>query len=149
MKAPKGSGLMGEALSICLAADPTKLQWGETGPDLLTKLLRDRGQSSYGVHPDVFCPIDWWRWRDVGKTNPIARYRNSVRTRRAYGIHLWHEMWRRTETPKDQQFSAGSLYETLKRRYGVTAPTPADADHEFGAGSNLPEGTPAAESRTE
>ena len=34
-----------------------------------------------------------------------------------HAIHLWNELWRRSNQDKDARYPAGCLYEQLKERY--------------------------------
>lgn len=74
------------------------------------RLLVERGGvwADTDVAPvDAFCPVDWWRWRrDTagGQALPL-------------GIHLWHEMWRRSRTDPDCPREPGSIYAQVKKRY--------------------------------
>ena len=110
LKADAGHPAMGDCLDACTAIKPEDLVWGTTGPDLAMQVFIDRNLMACGLHPDVFCPVDFWR---VGElvSQPLTPRPNT------YGVHLWNEMWRHANLDKDAAYPPASAYETLKRRY--------------------------------
>jgi hypothetical protein len=44
-----------------------------------------------------------------------------------FGVHLWHELWRRARLDEDENYGPRSLYEVLKLRYGISAVDDAGA----------------------
>jgi hypothetical protein len=66
------------------------------------------------LEPDVFYPIDAWQvWQFIrGRDMPAD----------SYSIHLWHAKWHHWRLDADAVYSKGSIYEQLKRRYGVASP---------------------------
>jgi hypothetical protein len=62
------------------------------------------------LSPDVFCPIDWFDFSHL-LDQPMDCPTES------YGIHLWHEMWRRSRQNKDGDFMDGCIYEKLKDKF--------------------------------
>ncbi|HEX4964104.1 MAG TPA: glycosyltransferase [Thermoanaerobaculia bacterium] len=110
IKAPAGSEVMAWAWEICQGKDPSALEWGETGPQLLAGLLGRLGLAA--VPTEVFCPLPYDRWSDV--LDPAFAWEPGAATR---AIHLWNEMWRRDGRSKDDSYPPGCLYERLKARY--------------------------------
>jgi hypothetical protein len=120
LKVPAGSEMMRRAYEIAASKDITTLEWGQTGPRLITQLVEELDLQRYVAHPSVFCPIDYWRWSDVIGGQSLKRLRARLRiSRRTRAVHLWNEMWRRHDADKDRQYHPRSLYEALKRRYLV------------------------------
>jgi mannosyltransferase OCH1-like enzyme len=111
-KVPPGSRLMEAAWRICQGSDPAQIAWGETGPGLLNRLVREQGLEGYVQEPGVFCPIHFRQW--VSVLDPQRQFRFGPETR---AIHLWQEMWRRAEQPKDYSYDKDCLYEQLKAKY--------------------------------
>ena len=66
---------------------------------------------------EVFCPVDW---RDVCK---LITLQPQLVGPRSLAVHLYGEMWRLGRLDKDAVYHPASIYEQLKRRYGVAAPT--------------------------
>ena len=112
IKAPAGSPVMARAWEVCQSKDPATLGWGETGPRLLTGLLRELALESTIQPPEVFCPIHYDRWDDALDPGFPAGFPATTRA-----VHLWNEMWRREGKSKDARYPAGCLYERLKARY--------------------------------
>ncbi len=120
LKVPAGSEMMRRAYNIAATKDITTLEWGQTGPALITRLVQELDLQRYVAPPSVFCPIDFWRWSDVIGARLWKRLRARLRiSRSTCAIHLWNEMWRRYNVDKDRQYHPRSLYEALKRRYQV------------------------------
>jgi len=112
IKAPAGSAAMARAWEVCQSKDPRSLGWGETGPRLLTRLLRELALEHAIQPPEVFCPIHYDRWDDVLDPAFAADFGPATRA-----VHLWNEMWRREGRSKDERYPPGCLYERLKARY--------------------------------
>jgi len=110
LKAERGHPAMEESLQRCLEHKPAELKWGETGPDLATEVFVNRGLMPAVVHPDVFCPLDFWRLGDF-ISRPLAVRPNT------YCVHLWNEMWRHHQLDKDAGYAPQGAYEQLKRDY--------------------------------
>lgn len=112
IKAPAGAPLLAAACAACRAKDPQTLRWGETGPRLLTALIEQAGLARWVEPAEVFCPIGYRDWRQLIEPGAAPPF-----TARTHGVHLWNEMWRRLGQDKDRRYAAGSLYQTLNRRY--------------------------------
>lgn len=110
LKGERGHPAIGECFERCAARQPGELKWGETGPDLATEVFVNRALGSAVVHPDVFCPLDFWRVREFAM-GPFGAPANT------HCVHLWNEMWRHHGMDKDAAYPANSAYEALKRRY--------------------------------
>jgi hypothetical protein len=109
---PPGSAVMELCYDAAKSADPAQLKWGQIGPKLLTRCIDQLGLHRYIVPPDVYCPIDWWNWKQY--VDGSLRLES---LQGAMGLHLWNEMWRREGVDKAQAFPANCVYEELKRRY--------------------------------
>ena len=110
MKAPAGSAFLLDCLAECSAFDRTQLQWGMTGPDLVTRLAAQHGLRDCALMPEVACPVDFFDLNPL-LTEPAAL------PPMAHAVHCWNEMWRANGLDKDAAYAPHSLYEQLKRRY--------------------------------
>jgi hypothetical protein len=113
LQAPVGSPFMRECYEICANADKAALRWGETGPALVSRLVREKGLVQHVLYPDAICPLDWWK---------VPSFVNEpfVAPPQSFAVHLWNEMWRQKGLIKDAAHAPDGGYETLKRRYGVS-----------------------------
>lgn len=112
MKVPARSAVMADCYAECVAVDRASLRWGMTGPDLATRAFIKHGLQHYALVPDVLCPVDFWRVRDlVAGPLPIQP--------EWHAIHFWNEIWRASQLDKDARYAPDCAFETLKRRYGV------------------------------
>lgn len=119
IQAPAGSRIMRAAYEDAAARDPTELQWGDTGPRLMHRLVHELGHQRDVEPARTFCPIDHWRWRDALGGGLMARARAALRIGAAtYAVHLWSEMWRRAAVDKDARHDPRSLYERTRARLG-------------------------------
>jgi hypothetical protein len=109
IRAPIGSPAMEQAWRVCAASDPSTLEWGETGPRLCAKVVAANGLESFVEPPVTFCPIPFHEWRFL--IDPDA---NLSLPADAYAVHLWSEMWRRSDVDKSSEFDPRCLYERLK-----------------------------------
>lgn len=112
MRAPAGAELVQFCFQVADKADPDKLTWGVTGPELLTFAVEKFKAYADLAPPHVFCPVNYWDWRlyidESAPTDLLAQ---------SDAAHLWHEMWRRDNLSKYDDQHPDSLYEGLKRRY--------------------------------
>jgi hypothetical protein len=113
IRAPRGSEAMRFAWEVCETKDPGTLAWGEVGPRLVAQAVERFGLHAHVRPSRVFCAIGDAEWES------IIGERCTRLPPEALGIHLWNERWRRAGRDKDAPYPARSLYETLKRRYGV------------------------------
>jgi hypothetical protein len=65
LKTPAGSDLMSRALRECEQMDTQRIEWGQCGPMLMDRLVREFALQHYVVAPDVFCPVHWSEWRKL------------------------------------------------------------------------------------
>ena len=111
IKAPAGSEIMKYCWDVCQSKDPTKLYWGETGPELMEAAVDRYSLQESVQHWRTFCPIGFREWRDV--LDPRADGLDDT----SYAVHLWHEMWRAAGQDKNTHYHPGCLYERLRRQY--------------------------------
>ena len=120
IKVPAGSEVMEYCYRQSLARDPKELNWGETGPQLLSKaVLQEFKMGSSMVDPKVFCPVPFVYWQVlINEMGPkeseglVARLASE-----SFAIHLYQEMWRRNNIDKNASFSPDCIYEKLKTHY--------------------------------
>lgn len=113
IKAPPGSDIMRRAWLECDGLDTTTLRWGVTGPRLTTRLVQEFGIAKCVEPPESFMPYDYPEFEIALDGSTQYDFPD------AYGIHLWHEWWRRHGKDRDGRYPPECLYERLKRRYGV------------------------------
>ncbi len=118
MKAPRDSQIMQFCYETSLSKTARELQWGETGPELLTAAV-ERFQLSLNVCPyRTFNPLGWWEWRELIHGGHITGIKLKWKLRReTYAIHFWNEMWRRNGVDKNDSYPSHCMYERLKQRY--------------------------------
>ena len=69
------------------------------------------------VAPEAFYPIDYWQvWQLIQDRRMPENCRS---------IHLWNSKWRRERLDPDAIYDPESIYEQLKRRFGVASPVGA------------------------
>lgn len=112
LKVPAHSPVMEYAWDFCQRTDTTQLQWGQSGPALIRAAIEANGLQANVQAPEVFCPIGWYEWERLIEPNDSHEFPTATRA-----VHLWNELWRRSDTSKDADYPPSSLYETLKRRY--------------------------------
>jgi hypothetical protein len=111
IKAPRGSMAMEYAWNICRAKSPENLAWGEVGPRLIAKSIKQHLLEHFVMRPRIFCPFGYTEWDEV--LDPDKHWDLDD----AYAVHLWNEMWRRNGRDKNQSYHRDCLYERLKRQY--------------------------------
>ena len=111
IKMPVKSPVAHDAYQICLSKKPEELKWGEIGPRLVKEMVEKYNLNQLVKEPKVFCPVPGCEW--IKYIQPNA-YEYSEET---YAIHLWNEMWRRSNIDKNSKFDTNSFYEKAYARY--------------------------------
>jgi hypothetical protein len=112
LKAPPGSPVMKYLWEECERIDPTELTWGQCGPQLMHRAVELFSLQSYIQPPVVFCPIPYTEWRRTIEPGLPWVFQSETRA-----VHLWNEMWRRSERDKDGRYDTTCLYEILKQQF--------------------------------
>ena len=112
IKCPVASEVMFSAWEACQKKEPEALVWGEVGPRLLARLVKEFSLENHTKPYKVFCPFGFEDWEKVLDPKPMLYFDEST-----CAIHLWNEMWRRSGQDKDKSFHPDCLYERLKRKY--------------------------------
>jgi hypothetical protein len=112
LKTPPQSPLIQYLKEVCGGKDRETLTWGETGPKLVADGIRRFSFEKYVQTSDAFCPLGWYEWDRV--LDPAASVSLEVS---ALAIHLWNEMWRRSDKDKNALYHPNCLYERLKAKY--------------------------------
>jgi len=74
--------------------DKNQLHWGQIGPLLMTRKMKEYHLDSFILPTSYFCPIDHWNLSQFVGGNIEAGMLSQI-TNNSCGIHLWNEMWRR------------------------------------------------------
>lgn len=129
MRFPAGHPVMRACLAALAPADLRQLDIGQTGPQLIHRVMQELGAGDLMTAPSVFAPIAWnagfqlvrtWRERLSLEElkQRVRRPHLSVRfTRDTVAVHLWNETWRSEGRAKDAVYPRSCLYERLQRRY--------------------------------
>jgi hypothetical protein len=112
IKAPGGSAIMEYCYEKSASKDSRVLEWGETGPKLLTEAIVMMKMQGYVAKPEIFCPVNWWDWNQFLDGSIDDRVLAD-----SDAVHLWNEMWRRDQADKSGDYNVSSFYEQLKRTY--------------------------------
>jgi hypothetical protein len=74
IKAPPGSEFLRQAREFCNGADPKTLLWGQSGPHLMTSLVRENGLQEFVQPYPIFNPFHWFEWKEyLNAENPKTR----------------------------------------------------------------------------
>jgi hypothetical protein len=112
IKAPKGASVLEYADGVCRAKDPQALAWAEVGPKLVAEAIRMFDLEDYVMPPASFCPLHWWRFRDV-----LLPRRTLEFSPKTYAVHLWYAIWLRNGVDPDAAFHPDCVYEQWKDEY--------------------------------
>lgn len=94
-----------------LIGDGLPLQWGDTGPKLLREAVYRYSLERYSFPSKYFSPIGYWEVNLVFGDQKIDAG--------TYSIHLYNEIWNLRNYPKYGIYNPNSLFEKLKKRYGI------------------------------
>jgi hypothetical protein len=110
LRVPAAHPVIAAARSAC-ETKSSEVDWGELGPDLMTRLMRQHGLEAIAFPPEVFYPVDWqhyWAVLDPRRSGDVLE-----RMRSAACIHLWNEMLRRIAFDKNVLPPDGSVLRML------------------------------------
>ena len=112
---PQGFPLMQAALKIASEAVTENLNWGETGPLLIARLIAEYQHPEDIVigRPSEFLPM-------AGRQIPcLFESGGRFNLRGAKTIHLYNELWRRSGYDKDADFRNDTLISRLLSNHSV------------------------------
>lgn len=112
IKTPAGAPVIEYADGVCSSADLSKLEWAELGPALVREAVRRYSLDLYVLPPEAFCPIPWFRIRDVLDPSVIIEYSPET-----YGVHLWNAIWDRRGLDTNAAYHPQCAYEGWKREF--------------------------------
>jgi len=84
---------------------------GQTGPALLTKLIKRLGLTEHVLQKRVLYPYGPDQWRRAWCSGGTVPGPDS------YTLHLWNEKLRQAKWNKGKRYPADSVYEQLRKRY--------------------------------
>lgn len=112
IKAPARADFLAYCTEYCGGMDVTRFTWGQIGPELLDDAVWRFGLGGFRVPVNYFNPVDYFRFTEF--TEPEFDFSRLVES---FGVHLWHQMWRATNTDPWATWSRDSLIGMLKARY--------------------------------
>jgi hypothetical protein len=112
MRAPADSDVMRSAWAACERMNVKELAWGQCGPALMGRMIRQFSLQRHVRPPEVFCPLHCTEWALQLWGGVSWQFDETT-----FAVHLWNEMWRRGGANKSEQWNPDCLYEQLKRRY--------------------------------
>ncbi len=104
--------LLGEAIAL-----GRNVQWGQCGPHLLTRIVRELCLGDWALPPQALYPLHYSRATDL--LDPQMRDRVAEATRRSYFIHLWNEMLCRARVSKHARPPTGSYLWEKFNEHGI------------------------------
>jgi len=109
IRAPGGCELMGTCFqkAACRRGD---IEWGQIGPELLTRITNEQGLTWAAEPKIVFHPVHWKEIRRLVQPGGVL-------PRRSYAVHLIRHVWRWSNLDPDGRFPPDCVYEKLKQRY--------------------------------
>ena len=119
MRAPARSALSAAALRRATEAGE-RLNFGTTGPVLLTDVVRALGLGEHAWDEEQLYPVGW---RDaLAPFDPERAHEVARKTANATFLHLWNEVLRVHGILKTVRPPAGSFLRGLYERYGIAFP---------------------------
>jgi hypothetical protein len=108
------------AMTLCLERAVklgSSVQWGDTGPRLLTQVLSDLDSLDQAQAPGVCYPLYYSQALDLLKPSKTTAIADRIKS--SLFLHLWNEIFRRNEVRKDWLPPRGSALRQLTERYQV------------------------------
>lgn len=102
----------------------TDVSWGEIGPNLFTRVLRQQDAAKQAVPAEYAYPISWtealWTYRPTKRIEIEER----IATARAPFLHLWNEVLSRAGLQKDIAPPLGSYLDRSSQQFFTPWPVP-------------------------
>ena len=116
LKFPLGHNLLADSVRECVKVAETAA-WGQTGPRLFELLVKKYGLESLAQTYETTYPIPW---RQIAILFDPARAEEvGARCAHASFLHLYNEIWRRSQIPLDLRPPEGSYLDMLATRHGI------------------------------
>ena len=113
--AEKESEIMEYCYHTALSKKPEELNWGDTGPKLISEAVVKFELYDHVVDPEVICPVDWWNCKQF-----LIKPYNELISEDTYAVHFWNEMWRRENIDKSATYDSSCCYEQIQTLYANT-----------------------------
>lgn len=134
MKAPRGHRLYQYLVEEASRKKSEEIEFAETGPHLVQRAIRELQLEGHLAPYHYFNPIGWKFVgpRILGKESRGEQLKNFLRPivkpatneglrikKDSYSVHLWNEVWRQNGWGKNDGYKKSSLFEQLKKKYGI------------------------------
>jgi Glycosyltransferase sugar-binding region containing DXD motif. len=112
-KCPKSSQVMKYCKEAAqgMFLNKEELFWGKAGPILLNDAVTLHNLRDYSVPPDCFSPLGYFEIYKIFSEIKLPET--------SYALHVYNSSWMVQKYPRYGFFKINSLFEVLKRRYGV------------------------------
>lgn len=123
LKFPRGHWLMEKlyvATEEIIHDRGDNLEWGETGPNLFTRILRECDALEMAFASHYFYPIHFIESQLILRPDQAALVRR--RTSNSLLFHLWNEMFRRAGSDPQSPPPGGSYLASVLAKYGSGLP---------------------------
>ena len=124
LKFPKGDDLLKRAIEYIESQDPGQIEFLQVGPRLIHRLVDEMGYGAHVLPAKVANPVPWWQYYVMFLGEHAPRLSEMQADPDVCCVHLWNEMIRRLEIPKDASLDPQSPIERLCARYAVSRPDP-------------------------
>ena len=112
IKCEPNSRIMKECFDFSMKQDKGTLKWGEIGPKLLHRKVKELGMEEYLVETVEYNPLKGTEVSKLFDPHVNLNYELTSKT-----VHLWNEIWRRFGVDKNAQYHPESFIEKNKRRF--------------------------------
>lgn len=116
IRAPAGHALIQRALAESAAAG-TNFGWGQIGPKLVTRLIKELGLEDCVAPRDFAYPTTFPEYEMPVRAQDAEAVRQRVHGKPF--LHLWHEMFRRSNDGSIDRPEDGSYLDSAYRKHGV------------------------------
>jgi len=130
MKVPRDCDFIKNCLQESRTADRNNLQWGQIGPKLIDRKVKEHHLEHFVLPSSCFYPVNYWE-KDQAINSEISPSKVAEIQSKAYAIHLWNEMWRRERLTgnflnrmvkrfthhKNRLYARNTLLGQLQRKY--------------------------------
>lgn len=117
LKFPPGHPVISECLRRAKQVNPTTIRWGDTGPKLVTQVIKEHEALDQAYSSSFSYPVSPGEATDLLRPSKAAVIDSQLA--KAPFLHLWNENLRGSAIRKEVAPPAGSLLEIIASRHNV------------------------------
>lgn len=110
---PKDCDLLNNLYRISNSLEKEKIEWDQTGPKLITSMLKEMNMLSVAQDIPVFYPIHYWDWEKLWKKEEKENVFEMCKD--SYSLQTWNQFVRRNNVDKNNLPEGSAISDFYKK----------------------------------